>query len=110
MTGGMSPYNPICRGRNQVGAQRVPKSDCIHATDFGLKSDTSVLSTRFIQSAIDACHERGGGTVIIPSGVYRIGALFIKSGVNLHLSKGTTLIASEDIRDYPEFPSRIAGH
>ena len=93
----------------QVGAQRVPKSDCIHATDFGLKSDTSVLSTRFIQSAIDACHEKGGGTVIIPSGVYRIGALFIKSGVNLHLSKGTTLIASEDIRDYPEFPSRIVG-
>ena len=29
--------------------------------------------------------------------------------MNLHLSKGTTLIASEDIRDYPEFPSRIAG-
>ena len=106
---GNVPVQPDLSWAEQVGAQRVPKSDCIHATDFGLKSDTSVLSTRFIQSAIDACHERGGGTVIIPSGVYRIGALFIKSGVNLHLSKGTTLIASEDIRDYPEFPSRIAG-
>ena len=106
---GNVPVQPDLSWAEQVGAQRVPKSDCIHATDFGLKSDTSVLSTRFIQSAIDACHEKGGGTVIIPSGVYRIGALFIKSGVNLHLSKGTTLIASEDIRDYPEFPSRIAG-
>ena len=105
---GNVPVQPDLSWAEQVGAQRVPKSDCIHATDFGLKSDTSVLSTRFIQSAIDACHEKGGGTVIIPSGVYRIGALFIKSGVNLHLSKGTTLIASEDIRDYPEFPSRIA--
>lgn len=106
---GNVPVQPDLSWAEQVGAQRVPKSDCIHATDFGLKSDTSVLSTRFIQSAIDACHEKGGGTVIIPSGVYRIGALFIKSGVNLHLSKGATLIASEDIRDYPEFPSRIAG-
>ena len=106
---GNVPVQPDLSWAEQVGAQRVPKSDCIHATDLGLKSDTSVLSTRFIQSAIDACHEKGGGTVIIPSGVYRIGALFIKSGVNLHLSKGTTLIASEDIRDYPEFPSRIAG-
>ncbi len=106
---GNVPVQPDLSWAEQVGAQRVPKSDCIHATDFGLKSDTSVLSTRFIQSAIDACHEKGGGTVIIPSGVYRIGALFIKSGVNLHLSKGTTLIASEDIRDYPEFPSRIVG-
>lgn len=106
---GNVPVQPDLSWAEQVGAQRVPKSDCIHATDFGLKSDTSVLSIRFIQSAIDACHEKGGGTVIIPSGVYRIGALFIKSGVNLHLSKGTTLIASEDIRDYPEFPSRIVG-
>ncbi len=106
---GNVPVQPDLSWAEQVGAQRVPKSACIHATAFGLKSDTSVLSTRFIQSAIDACHEKGGGTVIIPSGVYRIGALFIKSGVNLHLSKGTTLIASEDIRDYPEFPSRIVG-
>lgn len=29
--------------------------------------------------------------------------------MNLHLSKGTTLLASDNIQDYPEFPSRIAG-
>lgn len=57
---GNVPVQPDLSWAEQVGAQRVPKSDCIHATDFGLKSDTSVLSTRFIQSAIDACHEKGG--------------------------------------------------
>ena len=76
---GNVPVQPDLSWAEQVGAQRVPKSDCIHATDFGLKSDTSVLSTRFIQSAIDACHEKGGGTVIIPSGVYRIGAYSLKA-------------------------------
>ena len=106
---GNVPVQPEQQWAEQVGVLRVPQSDCFVARDFGLFRVTSVLSTRFIQSAIDACHEKGGGTVIIPSGVYHIGALFIKSGVNLHLSKGTTLIASEDIRDYPEFPSRIVG-
>ena len=94
---------------DQVGAQTTPGNTEWDAGKFGLQNDTSVFSTRAIQAAIDACHRQGGGTVVIPSGYYKIGALFIKSGVNLHLSKGTTLLASEDIEDYPEFPSRIAG-
>ena len=94
---------------DQVGAQTTPGNTEWDAGKFGLQNDTSVFSTREIQEAIDSCHHQGGGTVVIPSGYYKIGALFIKSGVNLHLSKGTTLLASEDIEDYPEFPSRIAG-
>ena len=74
-----------------------------------MRYDTSGFSTPAIHAAIDACHQQGGGTVVVAPGYYKIGALFIKSGVNLHLSKGTTLLASDNIQDYPEFPSRIAG-
>ena len=88
-------------GRSGGGAEDSGK--------FGLRNDTSVFSTPAIQAAIDACHQQGGGTVVVAPGYYKIGALFIKSGVNLHLSKGTTLLASDNIQDYPEFPSRIAG-
>ena len=91
---------------DQVGAQRTPENT---EWDAGLRNDTSVFSTPAIQAAIDACHQQGGGTVVVAPGYYKIGALFIKSGVNLHLSKGTTLLASDNIQDYPEFPSRIAG-
>lgn len=94
---------------DQVGAQRTPENTEWDAGKFGLRNDTSVFSTHAIQAAIDACHQQGGGTVVVAPGYYKIGALFIKSGVNLHLSKGTTLLASENIQDYPEFPSRIAG-
>ena len=94
---------------DQVGAQRTPKNTEWDAGKFGLRNDTSVFSTPAIQAAIDACHQQGGGTVVVAPGYYKIGALFIKSGVNLHLSKGTTLLASDNIQDYPEFPSRIAG-
>ena len=91
---------------DQVGAQRTPKNTEWDAGKFGLRNDTSVFSTPAIQAAIDACHQQGGGTVVVAPGYYKIGALFIKSGVNLHLSKGTTLLASDNIQDYPEFPSR----
>ena len=94
---------------DQVGAQRTPENTEWDAGKFGLRNDTSVFSTPAIQAAIDACHQQGGGTVVVAPGYYKIGALFIKSGVNLHLSKGTTLLASDNIQDYPEFPSRIAG-
>ena len=94
---------------DQVGAQRTPKNTEWDAGKFGLRNDTSVFSTPAIQAAIDACHQQGGGTVVVAPGYYKIGALFIKSGVNLHLSKGTTLLASDNIQDYPEFPSRIVG-
>ena len=94
---------------DQVGARRTPENTEWDAGKFGLRNDTSVFSTPAIQAAIDACHQQGGGTVVVAPGYYKIGALFIKSGVNLHLSKGTTLLASDNIQDYPEFPSRIAG-
>lgn len=106
---GQIPIQPDLSWAQRVGAMKTPKSMRIDAARFGLKNDTSVLSTRFIQNAIDSCCLAGGGTVVIPAGAYRTGALFIKSGVNLHFSKGAMLIASEDIDNYPEFPSRIAG-
>lgn len=49
------------------------------------------------------------GTVEVAPGYYRIGAIYLKSNVNLHLNQGTTLIASEDIDLYPEMRSRVAG-
>ena len=45
----------------------------------------------------------------VAPGYYRIGAIYLKSNVNLHLNQGTTLIASENIDLYPEMRSRVAG-
>lgn len=92
-----------------VGAKTYPEGKTFRAADYGLKNDTTLLSTAFLQKAIDECHRSGGGTVEVAPGHYRIGALYLKDNVNLHLSRGTTLIASENIDDYPEMRSRIAG-
>lgn len=92
-----------------VGAKTFPQPQLFNASDYGLKNDTTSLSTEALQKAIDACHRSGGGTVVVPFGYYRIGAIYVKSNVNLHLTKGTTLIASEELAHYPEMRSRIAG-
>lgn len=93
----------------QVGAKTYPEGKIFQAADYGLKNDSTQLSTAALQKAIDECHRSGGGTVEVAPGYYRIGAIYLKSNVNLHLNQGTTLIASEDIDLYPEMRSRVAG-
>lgn len=76
--------------------------------DYGAVSDTTVLSTRAIQTAINDCSKEGG-TVIFPAGNYLSGTLILKSDVTLHLSKGTTLFGSRNLKDYiPNIPEYVA--
>lgn len=94
---------------DEVGAKSYPVGKNYNVADFGLGNDTTILSTKAIQKAIDLCNANGGGTVEVPAGHYRIGAIYLKSNVNLRLSRGCTLIADENISLYPEMRSRIAG-
>jgi len=57
-------------------------------------------STEAIHRAIEACHESGGGTVLIPEGEWLTGALHLKSNVNLHIAEGAVLHFSNDLEDY----------
>ena len=94
---------------SQVGAKARPSGNVFNASDYGLESDTIRLGTRALQAAIDQCHKAGGGIVRVAPGCYRIGAVYMKDNVELCLEEGATLIASEDINDYPEIETRIAG-
>ncbi len=67
---------------------------------FGAVSDTSKLSTRSIQRAIDRCAAKGGGRVVFPAGSYKTGTLILRSNVELHLESGATLYGSTRLEDY----------
>lgn len=67
---------------------------------YGAVSDTTLLSTTAVQTAINECHASGGGTVLVPSGNYKIGSIFLRSNVTLRLENGATLFGSTDINDY----------
>ena len=79
-------------------------------TDFGATAGGTVLNTTAIQAAIDAAAAKGGGTVVIPAGIFRSGAIFLKPGVGLHLAAGAVLLGSASIEDYPKQLTRIEGH
>jgi len=79
----------------------------VSITDFGAQGDGQALSTAAIQSAIDACPP--GGTVLVPPGRFRTGALFLKSDMTLHLAEDSTLLGSGEITDYPVIPGHFEG-
>ena len=60
-------------------------------TDFGAVAGGAVVNTAAIQRAIDTAAHAGGGTVVIPAGVFRSGSLFLRQGVALHLAFGMPL-------------------
>ncbi|MFV0466875.1 MAG: glycoside hydrolase family 28 protein [Lachnospiraceae bacterium] len=71
---------------------------------FNIKPDSSETQTLQLQRAIDTISQDGGGRLILPSGNYLTGALWLKSGVELHLqNKDTrlTFINTEIEKNYP---------
>lgn len=53
-----------------------------------------------LRQLIKACHEAGGGRVVIPEGTYVTGAIHLLSNVNLHLEEGATLLFKTDPSAY----------
>lgn len=78
--------------------------------DFGAVADDATINTRAIQAAIDHLAGQGGGTVVVPAGVFVSGALFLKPGVHLHLDLGAVLKCSTDMKNFPVQRTRIEGH
>ena len=78
-------------------------------TEQGAVAGGQTLNTEAIQKSIDAAAAARGGTVVIPQGTFRSGAIFLKPGVHLHVEKGGVLKGSDDIRDYPVQDTRIEG-
>ncbi len=77
------------------------RKDTFNIVRYGAKADGFTVNTSAITQAIDLAHEAGGGTVLIPAGVWVTGPLKLKSNVNLHLQKGALLQFSNNRDDYP---------
>ncbi|MBP2157944.1 MULTISPECIES: glycoside hydrolase family 28 protein [Asticcacaulis] len=60
------------------------------------------LATKAIQAAIDAAAAQGGGTVRLAKGDYVSGTLDLRDHIRIEIAKGARLVASLDLRDWPE--------
>jgi polygalacturonase len=70
-------------------------------TEFGARAGGAMLNTVSIAKAIDACAAQGGGRVFVPEGTFLTGAIHLRSNVELHVSKGATLLFDTNPRSYP---------
>ena len=86
------------------------RSGGYNVTRFGAVGDGEKLDTEALQSAIDACTKEGGGTVVLPAGIYLSGTIILKDHVNLHLNEGATLLGSTNPDDYPEIKTRLRSY
>ena len=101
---------PELKWVNEVGAKSMPERKYVfNANKYGARNDGSTLNTKAIQAAIDDCCKKGGGVVTFDTGAYMTGSLFIKNGVNVVISENVKLLGSQNIEDYPEINTRIAG-
>jgi polygalacturonase len=95
---------------SDVGAKHFPAAAKVYSVNkFGAVKNSNKLSTVAIQKAIDECSKKGGGVVTFEKGTYVMGAVFVKENVHLRIDEGVLILGSENVKDYPEMPSRIAG-
>ena len=73
-----------------------------NVSKYGAKGDSITRDTRAIQSAIDDCAAKGGGTVQLTPGIYLTGPIVLKSKITLEVDTGATLLGTQDHADYPE--------
>jgi len=71
-------------------------------TAYDAKGDGLSVNTLAIQQTIDACHEAGGGKVVVPAGVFLSGSLRLRSRVTLKIDRDAILRGSPDIEDYSD--------
>jgi polygalacturonase len=90
-------------------ANRDFSSTWCNLLDFGAVGDGRTTATRALQEAIDACHARGGGTLLVPAGKYLTGPITFQDDISLYLDAGATLLASQDPADYPVTSNRWEG-
>lgn len=81
----------------------------VSIVDFGGVGDGTELNSSAFQKAINALSLKGGGTLVVPSGIWLTGPIVMKSNINLHLEDRAILIFSPDKSLYPLVETSFEG-
>ena len=88
-----------------LSASAVGCPSAASATDAVRTATVKEFSGEAIQRTIDALAGNGGGKVVVPAGSYPITCIRLRSGIELHLEKGATLLGPTDPNMCRQFPS-----
>ncbi len=82
----------MARGQHKEGSATSEKPLYFDVRHFGAKGDGSAIDSHAINAAIDAA--AGGGTVVVPAGVYACYSIRLKSNIAIYLQQGATILAA----------------
>ena len=79
----------------------VLKKNVVSIADCGGVGDGITLNTKAFQTAMNLLSAKGGGTLLVPFGVWYTGPIVFQSNINLHLDKGALILFTTDLNAYP---------
>lgn len=92
------------------GVAQAAAAERFLITTYGARGDGQTVNTAAVQAAIDAASAApSGGTVVVPAGVFRTGAVFLKPGVSLFVEHDGVLKGTTNPADYPQVATRWEG-
>lgn len=97
------PWDAVTDVLKNIKDPEFKKDRVFNILDFGAKEGVEDYKINAINSAINACSQKGGGIVLIPKGTFYTGPITLKSNVNLHFEDGAVVKFSTDPKDYQPF-------
>jgi polygalacturonase len=93
---------------NAQPAEKIPlvklpsfRKDTVSILQFKAVGDGVTLNTRSIRDAIQYMSKKGGGVVLVPSGIWLTGPIRLENNINLYLGNGATIMFTRDFNQYP---------
>jgi polygalacturonase len=103
------PWKAIKEVEKEFKKPKFPKR-VFNIINYGAKPGVEDYKNNAINSAINAAAAVGGGTVIIPKGIWYTGPITLKSNINLHLEDSAVIKFSTNPEDYlPRVFTRFEG-
>ena len=81
----------------------------VSITDCGGVGDGMTLNTKAFEAAMNKLSAQGGGTLLVPFGVWFTGPIVFQSNINLHLEKGALVLFTPDFDAYPLIKTSFEG-
>lgn len=73
----------------------------VNLLDYGGNPDGITLNTIAFADAMQDLSKKGGGTLIVPKGIWFTGPIVFESNINMYLEKGALILFSPDKDLYP---------
>lgn len=77
----------------------------VKLADFGAKGNGVDLCTEAFEKALEYLDARGGGHLVVESGIWLTGPIRLRSNIDLHLDRDAIVLFSPNKADFPIIPA-----